>query len=215
MKESLGSMMDIDGGAVASPKREENRFVKIDLDLTKNMRKIGYLAYGVYAVIRAHMDGKTRVANPELENIAERVGCSKRQVIAAVKTLEFHRYLRVDRRHRKPNSYYLPVLNLHGETKKLPDGVTMRCPDHDKPVVYRGYRFICPVCKMDVGRYCEETLKHHHPDIKKRELYVGKEKRGAMVECCATDTDYWKNELHKPYVPPGSRLPDKRCCGRL
>jgi hypothetical protein len=202
MKKKKGSMMDIDGGAVTSLKNEENSFVKIDLTLTKNMRKIGCVAYGVYAVIRAHMDGKTRIANPEIENIAERTGCSKRKVMAAIKTLEFHHYLKVNRRHRKANSYFFPVLNLSKDSKKLPKDVTMRCPEHDLQVVYKGYRFICPVCKMDVGRYCEETLKNHYPELKKKELYESRKTQEAMSQCCASDTDYWKNELYNVYIPP-------------
>ena len=162
--------MDIDGGVNMSPK--ESKFVMVDTLFAKDfMPKIGPLAFGIYVVLKSYMNGESRKAYPTYETLAKRCGCDKRQVIRSIKLLEFHNLVKISRSHRKANVYYMPKYTWWETTDVLPDYVAMRCPEHDAPVVMRNHLFVCPVCRMDVGKYCEDVLKYHFPEITKRDVY--------------------------------------------
>lgn len=200
------SLSNIDGVSLVTPKKEDNFFMT-DSTFAKNMSKMGgYLAYAVYGTIKAYMNGRTRIASPGLKTIAGNVGCSKSQLIRAIKSLEFHNLITVNRSHRKVNSYNFPVLNLGGAVrKKLSENIIMRCPDHDSAVVKKGNVFVCPVCKIDIGKYCEDTLRHHYPDLLKKEIYAEKtEQKDAMANSYKSENDYWLAEQKrmKNYVCP-------------
>jgi hypothetical protein len=159
--------------------------------------EVGLPAAGLYTVIKSFMDHNTRTCYPSHVVLAGICGCNERTIIRLIKVLEGHGMVKVQRKHKTANVYYISWKNWWGIIDCLPNSVHMRCPEHDLLVITVNKRFLCPKCLMDVGKYCEEVLQTAFPYIGKENIY-GKPRENITSDVTRSVEDgYWATELRK------------------
>jgi hypothetical protein len=139
--------------------------------IDKYLEGIGLTAFGVYSVLKRHMNNKSRECFPSIELIAKKCGCNRKTVMRMIKVLELNNLISVDRKKKHPNNYYINhVSRVHLDTFIKPF-IEMNCPVCDIPAVHSKDSMVCPKCLMDVGGYVEDVLGFHFPDVRLEDIY--------------------------------------------
>lgn len=179
-------------------------FFHVDRSIRGIVSEVGLSAAGLYTVIKSFMDYNTRTCYPSHETLAKLCGCDVKTISRLVKVLEGHGMVKVQRKYKEVNTYYITNKSWWGSIDCLPNSVHMRCPEHDLLVITVNKRFLCPKCLMDVGRYCEEVLLLSFPEMDRQDIYGTWNKPDATIDCSLSEDNYWIRELEKQ---EGSELP--------